>query len=199
MTRGHFIVFEGVDGCGKSTQARRFAVERGGRFAFEPGDSDLGAQLRTWLLDAHLDMTPRVEALLMLSDRSHHVTTVIEPTLDSGIDVVADRFYPSTLAYQGYGRGVPLAELWAATRLAIGDCQPDLTILLDVDISVARSRGATRRDDRFESVPGDFLDRVRQGYVEMAAEDPRRWAIVDGNRPEDEVADAVREVLAKRL
>ena len=89
--------------------------------------------------------------------------------------------------------------MWAATRLAIGDCQPDLTILLDVDISVARSRGATRRDDRFESVPGDFLDRVRQGYLEMAAEDPRRWVIVDGNRPQDEVADDVREVLAKRL
>jgi dTMP kinase len=134
----------------------------------------------------------------MLADRSHHVTTVIEPTLDEGIDVIADRFFASTLAYQGYGRGVDLAELWAATNLAIGSCRPDLTFLLDVDVSVARQRGASRQDDRFESVPGDFLERVRDGYRKMAASDSDHWAVVDGTLSEEDVTSRIREVLAER-
>ncbi len=199
MTRGRFIVFEGIDGCGKSTQARRFAEERGGRFAFEPGDTELGAQLRAWLLDAHFAMTPRVESLLMLADRSHHVSTVIEPTLDQGVDVLADRFFASTLAYQGYGRGVPLDDLRAATDLAIGECRPDLIVLLDVDVSVARARGALRDDDRFESVPGDFLERVRAGYLEMARTDPHQWEVIDGVGSEEEIAERIRAVLRARF
>ena len=105
MARGVFVAFEGIDGSGKSGQARRVADARDALFTFEPGDSELGAQLRRWLLDSSATMSPATEALLMLADRAHHVTTVIEPALASGRHVVSDRYSGSTLAYQGYGRG----------------------------------------------------------------------------------------------
>lgn len=191
MTRGLFVVLEGIDACGKSTQARRVARARGARFVFEPGDTPLGAHLRGWVLDAATAMTPVTEALLMLADRSHHVATVIEPALASGTSVVADRFYASTLAYQGYGRGVDLAELEAATALAIGGCRPDLTILIDIDIATAHERRARDTQDRFESADATFHDRVREGYLAMAARDRARWFVVDGRAPAEDVAEVI--------
>lgn len=191
MRRGLFVVFEGIDACGKSTQARRAALERHAHFTFEPGDTPLGSELRRWLLDAHSPMTPRTEALLMLADRSHHVQSVIEPTLTSGRGVVSDRFYASTLAYQGYGRGLDLATLRAATNLAIGDCMPDLTIVIDVALEVANERRARDHKDRFESADLAFHERVRAGYLELAAHDPEHWHVVDGSTSEDDVAGAV--------
>ena len=188
MRRGRFIVFEGIDGCGKSTQARRVATARSARFVFEPGDSALGAELRHMVLDASFPMTPVTEALMMLADRSHHVASVIEPTLISGAHVMADRFYASTLAYQGYGRGVDLAELEAATDLAIGVCRPDLTVLIDIDIDTANARRARDEKDRFESADVDFHERVRLGYLAMAHLDPLRWFVVDGRGSLEQVA-----------
>jgi dTMP kinase len=191
VPRGRFVVFEGIDACGKSTQARRVAAARGARFAFEPGDSPLGAQLRNWLLDAAAPMTPVTEALMMLADRSHHVATVIEPALAAGTHVMADRFYASTLAYQGYGRGVDLADLEAATELAIGNCLPDLTILIDIDIDTANERRARNAEDRFESADAQFHERVREGYLTMAGADPAHWFVVDGRATPDEVAAVI--------
>lgn len=191
MKRGCFVVFEGIDGCGKSSQARRVAAARGARFVFEPGDSALGAELRRWLLDAATPMTPVTESLMMLADRSHHVATVIEPTLASGTSVAADRYYASTLAYQGYGRGVDLSELEAATELAIGSCRPDLTVLIDIDSRTAHERGARRAEDRFESADAHFHDRVRAGYLEMAARDLEHWFVVDGSASFDEVSAVI--------
>ena len=188
MARGTFVVFEGIDACGKSTQARRVAEQRGARFAFEPGDTPLGVELRDWLLNAAAPMTPVTEALMMLADRSHHVATVIEPSLAQGTHVMADRFYASTLAYQGYGRGVDLKDLEAATELAIGDCLPDLTILIDIDIDTANERRARDAADRFESADAEFHDRVREGYLEMAARDHAHWFVVDGRGTFEEVA-----------
>ena len=188
MARGLFVVFEGIDACGKSTQARRVAEQRGARFAFEPGDTPLGVELRDWLLNAAAPMTPVTEALMMLADRSHHVATVIEPSLAQGTHVMADRFYASTLAYQGYGRGVDLKDLEAATELAIGDCLPDLTILIDIDIDTANERRARDAADRFESADAEFHDRVREGYLEMAARDHAHWFVVDGRGTFEEVA-----------
>jgi dTMP kinase len=195
VARGLFVVFEGIDACGKSTQARRVAKQRAARFVFEPGDTELGAHLRGWLLDATTPMSPRTEALMMLTDRSHHVATVIEPTLASGTHVVADRFYASTLAYQGFGRGVDLADLEAATDLAIGACRPDLTVLIDIDVDTANERRARSAQDRFESADDAFHDRVREGYLEMAARDHHRWFVVDGRVAIDEVGDAIDERL----
>ena len=191
MRRGRFVVFEGIDGCGKSTQARRVASARSSRFVFEPGDSALGEQLRHMLLDASLPMAPVTEALMMLADRSHHVATVIEPTLRSGAHVIADRFYASTLAYQGYGRGVDLAELEAATDLAIGACRPDLTVLIDIDIDTANERRNRDEKDRFESADVDFHERVRRGYLAMADVDPLRWSVVDGRGSPEQVSAAI--------
>ena len=195
MARGLFVVFEGIDACGKSTQARRVAQDRGARFVFEPGDTELGVHLRGWLLDATTPMSPTTEALMMLTDRSHHVTTVIEPTLARGAHVVADRLYASTLAYQGYGRGVDLADLEAATDLAIGECRPDVTVLIDIDVDTANERRARSAQDRFESADDAFHDRVREGYLEMATRDRARWFVVDGRAPIDEVRAAIDERL----
>lgn len=196
MGRGLFLVFEGIDASGKSTQARRIAELRGAHFGFEPGDTPLGVELRRWLLDASTPMRPETEALLMLSDRSHHVRTVIEPALSRGRDVVLDRYFASTLAYQGYGRGVDQTDLRAATNLAIGTCQPDLTVLIDVDLEVANDRRARDAKDRFESADLDFHARVRQGYLDLAREFGDRWFVVDGSKPEDEVAAMLDERLA---
>jgi dTMP kinase len=196
MERGSFVVFEGIDASGKSTQARRVAELRDARFTFEPGDTALGVDLRRWVLDAATPMTPVTEALLMLADRSHHVRTLIEPTLASGHSVISDRFFASTLAYQGYGRGVDLARLEAATDLAIGECVPDLTVLIDTPLEVANERRAPDVRDRFESADLDFHQRVRDGYLAIAAKWGERWCVIDGSRSESEVAELVDECLA---
>jgi dTMP kinase len=196
MRRGLFLVFEGIDASGKSTQARRVAAMHDAHFAFEPGDSALGADLRHWLLDASLHMEPETEALLMLSDRSHHVRSVIEPNLERGRDVVLDRYFASTLAYQGYGRGVDLVDLRAATEIAIGSCLPDLTILLDIDLDVANERRARDAKDRFESADLDFHARVREGYLELAHAYGDQWFIIDGSKSEEDVAAAIDDRVA---
>ncbi len=196
MTRGIFLVFEGIDASGKSTQAKRIAKERDALFTFEPGDTAVGKDLRRWLLDAATPMKPETEALLMTADRSHHVDTLIKPTLESAKSVVADRFYASTLAYQGYGRGVDLSQLRAATQLAIGDCLPDLTILIDLPVDVANERRERNAKDRFESSDIDFHNRVRSGYLELAKTDGVEWFVVDGTKSEAEVAALIDERLA---
>jgi len=196
---GRFIVFEGIDASGKSTQARRLAKEIGGFFTFEPGDTPLGADLRRWLLDAATPMTPQTESLLMLADRSHHVASVIAPTLASGQHVVADRFFASTLAYQGYGRGVDLDALRSATDLAIGDCRPDKIILIDIDVETANERRARNHEDRFESADVDFHQRLRAGYLAMAEENPDAWVVLDGRPSFDDVAAAIDAVVRPLL
>jgi dTMP kinase len=196
MSRGIFLVFEGIDASGKSTQARRVAEKYGARFTFEPGDTPLGADLRKWLLADPTPMKPETEALLMLADRSHHVASVIEPTLAAGIDIVSDRYFASTLAYQGYGRGVDLQNLRAATHLAIGNCAPDLTILIDVDIELANDRRERDLRDRFETADLDFHHRVREGYLAMAHEYAAAWYVVDGSRSEEEVAAVIEDRVA---
>ena len=197
MSRGRFVVFEGIDASGKSTQARRVAEDRGARFTFEPGDTPLGADLRSWLLDASAPMSPVTESLLMLADRSHHAATVIEPELAAGRPVVSDRYWASSIAYQGYGGGVDLALLHAATELAIGDCRPDVTVLLDVPVEVADERRLRDHRDRFESADVAFHERVRAGYLELAAADPAHWRVVNGADDLAAVCAAVDAVLAQ--
>jgi len=192
--RGTFVVFEGIDVSGKSTQARRVAARHDALFTFEPGDSPLGVELRHWVLDAATPMDPATEALLMLSDRSHHVRSVIEPALAAGRSVVSDRFYASTLAYQGYGRGVDLTLLRAASELAIGSCRPDETILLDLPLEVVNERRAHDAKDRFESADLAFHQRVREGYLVLAVE--HGWFVVDGSLSESEVANVIDERVA---
>jgi len=135
----------------------------------------------------------------MLADRSHHVASVIAPTLASGQHVVADRFFASTLAYQGYGRGVDLDALRSATDLAIGDCRPDKIILIDIDVETANERRARNHEDRFESADVDFHQRLRAGYLAMAEENPDAWVVLDGRPSFDDVAAAIDAVVRPLL
>jgi dTMP kinase len=193
-SRGILLAFEGIDVSGKSTQAKRVAASHDALFTFEPGDTPLGAQLRHWVLDAATPMAAATVALLMLSDRSHHVRTLIEPTLASGRSVVTDRFFASTLAYQGYGGGVDLDLLRAATDLAIGTTRPTLTVLLDLPVEVVNERRAHDARDRFEAQDLEFHQRVRDGYLALA-KDPT-WVVIDAAKSEDEVASMIDDRLA---
>jgi dTMP kinase len=195
MNRGIFVAFEGIDGSGKSRQARRVADSHNALYTMEPGGTPLGSELRRWLLDASAPMTAQTEALLMLADRAHHVADVIAPTLAAGTSVISDRFSASTIAYQGYGRGVDLAALVSATTLAIGDSTPDLTVLVDVTVDVARQR--REHADRFEREGDDFFNAVRHGFLELAANDCAHWVVVDGSQSIDEVESAVDGALEK--
>jgi len=197
--RGAFIVFEGVDGCGKTTQARRVADARDAVWTFEPGDTPLGASLRSVVLDSHVDIDPVAELLVMAADRAQHVAQVIEPALAAGRDVVCDRFNGSTLAYQGYGRGLDLAAIRRVLDVATKGLEPDLTILLDCPVELARSRRADRRaaPDRFESDDG-FSARVRDGFAELATTS-RGWMVLDASGPVESVTSAVDELIARSL
>ena len=198
---GHFIAFEGGEGSGTSTQARRLAERLGTRalLTFEPGDSTLGAEVRRLLLDSPaLDITDRAEALLMAADRAQHVAEVIEPALAAGRTVICDRFAGSSIAYQGHGRQLPAGEVEQLSRWATQGRWPDLVVLLEVSPDVGERR-LHRSRDRLESAGDAFHRRVHDGYLLQAMEDPDRWAIVDGTGSEDEVADAIWTVVSIRF
>lgn len=190
-----FIVFEGGEGSGKSTQARLLADALGAVLTHEPGDTSVGRQLRELMLGMHHEaIEPRTETLLMLADRAHHVATVILPALDAGRTVVCDRFSGSTLAYQGYGRGLDVTELAAMSRWASGGLEPDIVVLLDV----AHSRSGDPTD-RIEAAGSAFHSRVEEGYRRLAAADADRWVVVDGSGTVEEVAALVRKAVDERL
>lgn len=198
---GHFIAFEGGEGSGKSTQARRLVERLGSRalFTFEPGDSVLGAQLRHLLLDADtLEITDRAEALLMAADRAQHVVEVVRPALEAGRTVVTDRFAGSSVAYQGYGRQLPAGEVEQLSRWATDGLWPDLIVLLEVSPAAAEQR-LDRARDKLESAGPAFHQRVHDGFLRQAIEDPDRWAIVDGTQDEAAVADQIWQIIAIRF
>jgi dTMP kinase len=202
VAAGRFIVFEGGEGSGKSTQAARLAERLGAVLTREPGGTAIGGALRALLLDARTTgLDDRAEALLMAADRAQHVAEVVRPALSSGRHVVSDRYIGSTLAYQGYGRGLPVDDLrrlstWAAAGLA-----PDLVVLLDVPQELGSTRAAGRADvvrDRVEAAGDGFHDRVAQGYRALATADPARWVVVDGTAPADEVEVVVWKSVTSR-
>jgi len=190
--RGRLIALEGIDGCGKSTQSRALADALGAQLTHEPGATAIGALLRQLLLAPDSPSpSPRAEALLMSADRAEHVALVIEPALAAGHWVVSDRYSASTIAYQGYGRGLDparLAELvtWAAAGLAA-----DLSVLVDVTVEVAAARlaaGGRGGADRMERLGPEFATRVRHGFLAQAAEDTAHWLVVDGSADVETVA-----------
>lgn len=197
-----FITFEGIEGSGKSTQARRLA-ERLGPAALltaEPGGTPLGRALRAVLLDpARRGMTATTELLLYFADRAQHVAEVIRPGLAAGRVVICDRHVESSLAYQGYGRGLPLAAIRALATLATGGLRPDLIVLIDVPIEVGLGRvGRRGRHDRLEAEIREFHERVRAGYLELLAEEPERWLRLDGTAPAEDVFASMWGVLGAR-
>ena len=193
MTRGRLIAFEGGEACGKSTQAQRFASHLGAVLTHEPGATALGARIRELVLSGERDtLDAAAEALLLAADRAQHVAEVIKPALERGDDVVTDRFGGSTLAYQGYGRGLDRGFLADVSRWAAGGIQPDVVFLLDVPLDVAHQRRHSR-PDRIEAEDPAFHQRVLDGYRELATADPDRWIVVDGTAAPDDVAAQVRE------
>lgn len=191
-------MFEGGEASGKSTQASRLAGQLGALLTREPGGTTVGQQLRTLLLDPAVALDERTEALLMGADRAQHVAEIIGPALASGQDVVCDRFVGSSLAYQGHGRGLDVDEVWRLSAFATGGLDADLVILLDVDPDMASIR-LRRPADRIESAGRDFHRRVRAGYLSLAAAEPERWVVIEGERPIDEVTAEVAAVVDRRL
>ncbi|MBR2982644.1 MAG: dTMP kinase [Kiritimatiellae bacterium] len=201
--RGTFITFEGGEGCGKSTQARRLAeaLERNGIEVLstrEPGGTVLSEKIRGLLKDETEDPPcDRGELLLFLAARAQLVANVIAPALEAGKWVVSDRFRDSTLAYQGYGRGLPLDFLDQANDFACNSLKSDLTILLDVPPEIAAERMRAREAatgtsaDRIELAGGDFHARLRRGFMELAAADSGRVTVIDASGNEDEVWERV--------
>ncbi|WP_208027575.1 dTMP kinase [Rhabdothermincola sediminis] len=194
-----FIAFEGGEGSGKSTQAELLAKALGAVLTREPGGTEIGMRIRGVLLDpATRALDARAEALLMAADRAQHVAGVVRPSLAAGRHVVTDRFAASSIAYQGYGRGLPIEEVRSLSEWATGGLWPDLTILLDVphDMAVAR---LVRGLDRFEREDGAFHARVLGGFRAMAAADPDHWVVLDGTCSVDAIAARVRGAVRERL
>jgi dTMP kinase len=188
--KGRLIVFEGGEGSGKSTQAAVLAERLRAVHTREPGGTEIGLRLRDVVLGDAASLSDRAEALLMAADRAQHVAEVIRPALERGHDIVCDRFSGSTLAYQGYGRGLDVGELAWLSSWASEGLEPDLVLLLDVDQEVAAARRCRPRD-RMEAAGDSFHQRVVAGYLALAAVEPHRWVVVDGSGTVDEVAARV--------
>ena len=196
--RGRLIALEGIDGCGKSTQAKAVAAALGAQLTHEPGATPLGALLRRLLLDPDSPPpTPRAETLLMAADRAEHVAEVIEPALASGAWVVTDRYSGSTVAYQGYGRGLETGRLAEVVAWATDGVQADLSVLVDVPIDVAATR--RRGGDRMERLGPQFAARVREGFLAQAAAEPDRWLVVDGTREVEAITAHIVDAVRARL
>ena len=192
--RGRYIAFEGWEASGKSTQARILAQQLNGVLTREPGGTDLGLAIRDLLLGDGPEPTERAEALLFAADRAQHLAEVVEPALAEGRDVITDRSYGSTLAYQGHGRGQSLDELMRLVEWSSGGLLPDIVVLITVSAETADSRLGEYRD-RMESEDADFVQRVIEGFVTLANSDPSRWLIVDGDGSIEEVAERVAEAV----
>lgn len=202
---GKFIVFEGIDGSGKSTQMQllRDWYEAAGRLVTivrEPGGTALSEKIRQLLLDhgSH-DLYPRAEALLFSTARSQLVHEIIIPALERGEVVLCDRYADSTIAYQGYGRELPLDEVIATLEFATSKLQPDLKILLDMPVSEAVPRMADSPADRMESAGLAFQERVRKGYLQLAQAAPDIWLVLDATQPAEVIAEKIREFIERHL
>ncbi len=188
---GRLSAFEGADASGKSTQAHRLAARLGVELTFQFGATEIGSAIRSILLDpAHDMLDDRAEALLVIADKAQHVAEVVAPALARGETVITDRFTASTTAYQGFGRGLDRDELTRMMHWATNGVEPDLTVLLDVNLDVARQRLGDEVD-RIEGAGAEFHTKVRQGYLEMAAADPDRWVVVGADGTVEDVAARV--------
>jgi len=196
---GLFITFEGGDGSGKSTQAGLLAqwLTDAGRTVVrtrEPGGTEVGVQIRELVLHHRGHIEPRAEALLYAADRAQHVATLVRPAIERGEVVIQDRYFDSSIAYQGAGRVLDAGEIRGLSLWATDDLIPDITILLDLDETAARARldAADKVFDRLENEKAEFHARVRQGFLALAEAEPQRFLVLDAARPIDELAAAIR-------
>lgn len=209
---GLFITFEGIEGCGKSTQVERLAkrLAKAGREVItlrEPGGTTIGEAIRIVVKHPPGDepISPDTELLLMNASRAQLVQQSIRPALAKGTVVVCDRFYDSSLAYQSYGRGLDLAKVQQAIDLAVGGTKPSLTLLLDISLSVSQARVSGRqqstgeRQDQFDESGAKFFERVHAGFHALAKEEPGRYQVIDGAQPPDAVDQAVWDCVSPLL
>lgn len=209
MRLGKLITFEGIDGCGKSTQMRlleQYLTERGVAVVStrEPGGTELGRKIRSALLDGGKgSVEPLAELLLYAADRAQHVRRVIMPALAEGKAVLSDRFYDATTVYQGYARGFDLKLVNQLNELATGGLKPDLTLLFDLDVETGLRRtrrrgdetGVVARPDRLDQEPVEFHERVRKAYLEIAAREPQRFRVIPAAGPVEKTFELmIREV-----
>jgi dTMP kinase len=183
------IAFEGGEGSGKSTQAAILAERLGAVLTHEPGATRIGARIRELVLDPSASIDARAEALFLAADRAQHVAEVIGPALAAGRDVVTDRYLYSSIAYQAFGRGLQAESVRALSEFA-GAPEADLVVLITVSPET-RAQRLKATPDRIEASGDDFHQRVEDGFNAMAADDPQRWIVIDGNGPIDDVAARV--------
>jgi len=206
LKRGFFLSFEGIEGCGKTSQLHRLA-RRLRTLGYqvvetrEPGGTPISEQIRTILLDPqNRAMASRCELLLYLASRAQHVAETIRPALEKGAVVLCDRFADATMAYQGYGRGLGPATVARLNRFVTAGLAPDLAILLDVPVAVGLSRKRRAGGlDRLDREHPSFHEAVRRGYLRIARQNPRRVRVVDGTASEDVVAHAIDQIVQPRL
>jgi dTMP kinase len=210
---GLFIVFEGIEGCGKTTQislAGKFLNEHNipCMVTREPGGTPIGDEIRKILLSAkNSDILPLTELLLYTASKVQHLHQIIQPAMNNGIIVLCDRFFDATMAYQGYGEGLPLVLLEKVRSLALSGLAPDLTILLDCaadlglnrSLSRIRTEGKEQAEGRFEAKELAFHERVREGYLQLAHREPQRFQIIDGGLPVEDAQQKICSCLTEKL
>ena len=208
MARVAFITFEGSEGSGKSTQAKRLAArfQRCGVpyiLTREPGGTPIGESIRDLLQFAphNLNMTPETELLLFEASRIQLVREVIKPALERGMCVIADRFFDSTTVYQGAARKLDREMIERLKAFSVGGCVPDITFVLDLDVATAESRmqREPRKADRMEQQPAEFYERVREGYRELATREPKRIVLINGSRAPNEIEKEIWRTLCSRF
>lgn len=197
--KGLFITFEGIDGCGKTTQMNLLAeyLQSNGYEVLltrEPGAKGLGEEIRKILLHYDGEVSPKAESFLFLADRAQHIDVIVSPAVNSGKIVLCDRHTDSTIAYQGYGRNVDIDKLNYLNNLATGNRKPDLTFVFDIDIETSMSR-VGKDKDRMESSGQEFFNKVRQGYLEIAKLEPDRVKVIDSTCSIDRIAQKVKELV----
>lgn len=199
-----FITFEGGEGCGKSIQSRalcrwlsKLAIPA--LLIHEPGGTPLGEKVRRLLKRGNFETSPLAELLLFNTSRSQLVTSIIQPNLRQGKVVICDRFADSTVAYQGYGRGLDLGVVREVNRIAAQGLTPDLTILLDVPVGVGLVRKSGNSPDRFEREDIAFHQRVRDGFLKLAAQEPKRFLLIDSTLPKENIASIIRQRVSQLL
>jgi dTMP kinase len=202
-TKNLFVTFEGIDGCGKTTQAvltYQHLTAHGMRVKLlrEPGATATAERIRDVLLDRELSISPVTELLLYEAARSELTGQEIRPLLASGHTVLCDRYYDSSTAYQGFGRKLDIRMVKSLNRLAVGDLTPDVTFLLDLDLRTAQSRRGNSAD-RLESQSKAFFSRVRSGFLELARKERRRIKVIDAGRSIEEVFADIRTILERRI
>ena len=201
MSKGLFITFEGGDGCGKTTQIKlldEYLKNKGYKTMLtrEPGSIGLGEKVREILLNYDGEVSPVCESFLFLADRAQNVDCIIRPALEEGTIVICDRHTDSSVAYQGYGRGLDIDRINMLNNIATSGLKPDLTIVLDVDVETSQARVGSEKD-RMESAGIEFFERVRQGFLEIAKQEPDRVKVVDSKQSIEDIHKQILELVAR--